>query len=237
MNPRSSERGHTRGGTLNRRLRALAVVAFGLALLPGAIAVDTSPAPSTPVVATRLDPVPPLRAEKPTRDEQINLNARRRVAERPEHFQCLALDGSMLTEHNAIPDANVTATITFDASNGHYAVVAVDSKQIIIGYETIYRHSKYADKTFVIDHYTWSFGPGVEPYAVFIRSVDADGNVYWGNYSPTRNKQGAYQASLYRDGDTATVYIVATDPKSALDTCEQGNDLPAEMWDGVARLH
>ena len=91
MNPRSSERGHTRGGTLNRRLRALAVVAFGLALLPGAIAVDTSPAPSTPVVATRLDPVPPLRAEKPTRDEQINLNARRRVAERPEHFQCLGV--------------------------------------------------------------------------------------------------------------------------------------------------
>ena len=152
----------------------LALVLLMVAALPAATVAGARY--QTEAVATLAPSPAPLAAKKPTRDQQINQVARKRVANRPEHFRCLALADDMLTQYNAIPDANATATITFDKRTGGYAVAAVDSHQIIIGYETVYRPNRITGGTFVIDRYTWSFGPNVEPYAVFVRNTVREAN-------------------------------------------------------------
>lgn len=117
--------------TIKRCLLALAAL-LGLSL-PTAALMEPAAHPNQ-AVATMAPTPEPMETYTPTRDEVANQVARQRVARNPQHFRCLSLSGNMLTPRNAIPDANVTATIAFDKRTGSHEVVTVNSSEVTISY-------------------------------------------------------------------------------------------------------
>lgn len=222
--------------TPTRALRALTIL-FGLALLPaGLMSVNTHD--NQPIAILANDTPTPLKADKPSNEELANLNARRRVLASPEHFRCLDIDGDKMTPENTLPDGNVTAAIAPDSRTGSHEVVSVDYPKIVIGHRKTTVPNGATGGMFSYDEYNYSFQEGVEPYAVFVKHVDDKGNVTgWGRYALTQRSDGAFTLRLRRGGDVGLLMIVATDTKADLATCEAGNDVPDEMWRGVARLH
>ena len=219
--------------TIKRCLLALAAL-LGLSLSTAAL---MEPAAYPHQAVATMAPTPePMETYTPTRDEVANQVARQRVARNPQHFRCLSLSGNMLTPRNAIPDANVTATIAFDKRTGSHEVVTVNSSEVTISYEKTYKPNRATGGTFVYDNYRWTYARGIQPYMVFTKNIDKDGNVYW-SARPQWPHGGAYDIELRRGSDVSVVYIVATDTTASLDTCEQGNDLADEVWDAVVRLH
>ncbi|HJP81110.1 MAG TPA: hypothetical protein VJ841_01785 [Candidatus Saccharimonadales bacterium] len=205
----------------------LGLAALFLLALPAA-ALTPAPIEGVRVAAT---PTPSSDAYNPTKDEVRDQISRMRIARSPEQFACRSYETS-LTPETTIPTANVNSIISFDRHTGGYEVVATDTRnRIIIGYKTIIERTAY--NTFVIDQYNWSYAKGVKPYAVFVKQTDRDGIIYWGRTNPV-TKNGVSTLGLDRDGDTTTVYIVATDTR----TCAPGSViLPSSMWAHVARLH
>ena len=218
--------------TLTRGQRALLICLFGLALLPGAMAVNPSSAPSTPAVA-QLDPVPPLKADKPTNEEQANLNARGTWERHRKHFQCAQYPPQdTLMPTDLVPTGNASATIAVDRS-GAYQVTAVDYPKIIIGHKAITRTYSDTGRRYTLDHYTWRYPKGVELFGVFMRNVDKDGEVYWSRLiSPLERADGTYELTEIRGGDTKWIAIVGTDTT----TCAPGIELPSGMWNKVQRI-
>lgn len=214
--------------TAHRRLLGLA--AMLVLTLPAAA---FTPSPMIGVERVAAVPTPSHDAYNPTKAEVRDQISRMRIARSPEQFACHAYD-SPLTPETTIPTANVSSIISFDRHTGGYEVVATDTKRrIVIGYQTVLQHTKRGGRTLVIDEYNWSYAKGVKPYAVFLREVDQDGIVYWGRVNPV-TKNGISTISLWRGGDTATMFIVATDTR----TCAPGSvTLPSSMWTNVARLH
>lgn len=219
--------------SVKRCLLAFAVL-LGLSL-PAAALMEPATYPQL-IVATTAPSPEAMEAYTPTRDEVLNQIARQRVTRNPEHFRCLSLSGDMLTPYNATPDANVTATIAFDKRTGSHEIVAVDSSKITVSYDRTYEPNGATGGVFTYDNYRWTYAPGVEPYMVFTKNIDKDGNVYWGA-RPQWPHDGAYDMELRRGSDVSVAYIVATDTTASPDTCEQDNDLPDEVWNAVARLH